>query len=240
MVAIIDGHIRNKLKKESCMKVMCYLVFVVFVLSSCGGAPIRLPVQPVSEPPLGELHTIHLGERLLTQAVGYRTDVLRVESMDRFGVYIQNRSFCRLPGTDQFVSFDNRAVGLKNAFGMVIDYTNELKYEPESNEICASGMITLCYDTSEGQFELLRNRLCSDPNAFQQVIEYNGRAGNILQFTYREFSHDRMRTPYTTNFTMDLSSGREVTYKGARLRVVEASNEKITYQVMSNFNNASF
>ena len=220
------------------MRKLC-VVLGTIALCACASKPVRLPLQPVSEPPLGQERTIHLGDRLLTQAEGYQTDILRVQSISAFGVDIQNGVFCRVPGSNQFVSFNSRAVGLKNAFGMVIDYTNKLTYKPEDNEICATGTITLCYDTDDGRYELLQDRLCSDPTSFQQVIEYNGRAGEVLQFTYREFSRDRMRAHYTTNFTMDLASGDEVTYKGARLRILEASNEKITYQVISNFNDAS-
>ncbi len=176
---------------------------------------------------------------MLMQAVGLRTDILRVDSMSPFGVDIPSGTFCRQPGTNNFVSFNSRAVGLKNAFGSVIAYTNKLTYKPESNEICASGSITLCYDSSDGNFQVLRDRLCSDPTSFQQVIEYNGRAGQVLNFTYREFSRDRMLGAYTTNFTMDLATGNEVTYKGSRLRVLDATNEKITYEVVSNFNDAS-
>lgn len=221
------------------MKKVFVAVLFGAILSGCASRPIHLPMQPISDPPLGQERTTQLGDRLLMQALGYQTDILRVETMDPFGAYIPRGNFCRVPGTDKFISFNGRAVGLKNAFGMVIDYTNQLTYKPDANEICASGTFTLCYDSSEGQFEVLRDRLCSDPTSFQQVIEYNGRGGDILQFTYREFSSDRMRASYTTNFTMDLSSGNEITYKGARLRILEATNEKIRYQVISNFNNAS-
>lgn len=221
------------------MKKLYVALLGAVLLSGCAGQPIQLPLRPVSEPPTGQERTVNLGDRMLMQAVGYRTDILSVDAMSPFGVNIPRGTFCRVPGTNKFVSFNSRAVGLKNAFGSVIDYTNLLTYKPADNEICASGTITLCYDSSDGRFEVLEDRLCSDPTSFQQVIEYNGRAGKVLNFTYREFSRDHMRSAYTTNFTMDLNNGNEITYKGARLRILDASNEKITYQVISNFNDAT-
>ena len=47
-----------------------------------------------------------------------------------------------------------------------------------------------------------------------------------------------MRTPFTTNFTMDTTAGDVVTYKGAQLKVIQATNQTIRYQVLKNFNNA--
>ena len=221
------------------MKTLVFSLAIVGLLSACAGKPIRLPLQPVSEPPVGQEHTTHLGDRMLMQSIGYYTDILRVKTIDAFGVYIQEGDFCQVPGSNTYVSFSSRAVGLKNAFGMVIDHTNRLTYKPDSHEICASGTFTLCYDTSDGQFEHLKDRLCSDPDSFQQIIEYNGRSGDVLHFTYREFTHDRMRTPYTTNFNMDYSKGDTITYKGERLRIIEATNEKIKYMVLMNFNDAA-
>ncbi len=215
-----------------------FLAVVISLVASCASKRIYLPLQPISEPPLQQQITVNLGERMLMQAKGYYTDILRVGTIDAFGTYIRSGDFCRVPGSDIFVSFDRRAVGLKNAFGMIIDHDYKVEYDSEDQEICVDGTIDMCYDRSEGQFEVINNRLCSDPNSFQQVIEYNGRAGDVLQFTYREFSTNRIRAPFTTNFNMDLSQGDVIAYKGAPLKIIEATNQSITYMVLNNFNQA--
>ncbi|WP_101759509.1 hypothetical protein [Oceanicoccus sp. KOV_DT_Chl] len=221
------------------MKKLFSIIVLPLLLQACGSNTV-LPLQDISKPPLNQTNTISLGEPMLMQGRGYYTDILRVGNIDAYGVRITAGDFCRVPGGDKYVSFNGRAVGLKNAFGIVIGYTNELAYDEDDNEICASGTFTLCYDTDDGQYAILKNRFCEDPRSFQQIIEFNGKVSSILKFTYREFSGDRMRAPYTTDFTMDLDEGSAVNYKGARLEIIKATNQQITYKVLQNFNNAAF
>ena len=74
------------------------------------------------------------------------------------------------------------------------------------------------------------------PNNFQQSLLYSGRVGDHIKISYREFSGDMARPAYSNDVEYDLSSSDTVTYKGARLRVLKADNEGITYVLISNFN----
>lgn len=207
--------------------------YALAVLAGC--ATTKIPFRDVSMPPLNQKATAHLGESLLFQARGYYTDVVSVSELRGKFAIIGAGDYCRLPGGDDYFNFNGRAIVYLNFVGGVRSYDDTLTYKEKKNEVCLDDIWSGCFDTSFGSIVHKHNALCSDPNAYQQAIEYNGKAGNVLNFTYREFYGDRMRPPYTTNFTMDELEGDVVAYKAARLKVLSATNQSIEYTVLRNF-----
>lgn len=72
------------------------------------------------------------------------------------------------------------------------------------------------------------------PN-FRQELIYNGRSGETVKFLYREFSGDYARPPFSQDVQYDLKDGNMIGFKGARIEIVEASNTKLSYRVLSSF-----
>lgn len=211
--------------------------FLLLLHAGCASAPV-IPYEDVSIPGLNKQNTAHLGERLLIQARGFYTDIVHVDELQGKFAHISAGDYCRYPDSDEYFNFDHRAIRYINFVGGTRSYGNTLEYKPKSNEVCLDDIWSGCFDTSFGRITYEKDALCADPDAYQQVIEYNGKAGHILNFTYREFFGHRMRSPFTTNFTMDESDGDTISYKGATLKVIDATNQKIDYIVLSNFNNA--
>jgi hypothetical protein len=201
-------------------------------------SPPPIPYQDVSIPPLDKTSSANLGEALLMQATGYYTDVLHLDNLNGKFATISAGDYCRLPGRDDYFSFNDRAVVYINFVGGERGYGNTVTYDAKSNEVCLHDVWSGCFDTSFGRIDRETNALCSDPNAYQQVIEYNGKSGTVLNFTYREFNGKFMRAPFTTSFTMDEADGDVVNYKGASLKVIKATNQTIEYVVLKNFNAA--
>jgi len=74
------------------------------------------------------------------------------------------------------------------------------------------------------------------PNNLQQTLIYTGKEKNILKFSYREFSESMARPAYTVDVTYDLEESREIAFKQARIKILEATNTSLTYIVIKNFN----
>ena len=72
-------------------------------------------------------------------------------------------------------------------------------------------------------------------NTFQQSIEYTGKTGDKLNFTYAETYRDLARAPFTRNFEIDLSEGDVAAFKGAIIKIHKATNVSIIYSVIRNF-----
>jgi hypothetical protein len=64
---------------------------------------------------------------------------------------------------------------------------------------------------------------------------YNGRVGDALRFIYREFYNDMARPSFTQEIQYDLGISTIVGFKSAKLEIFEATNTKISYQVISHF-----
>jgi hypothetical protein len=75
----------------------------------------------------------------------------------------------------------------------------------------------------------------STRNIDQRLI-YNGRVGNYVKFTYREFSASGMaRMPFTQDVQYDLDKGAVIGFKGVRIEILDATNRKIQYRVLRHF-----
>lgn len=215
-------------------KLICTLVALTS-LYGCKTTQAPINYEQVSIPQLSSETSVYLGERMLMQAKGYYGDCINVSGGNGVQTTIKAGKYCQSPSNnDLYFSSDKQAVGLKNGYGMVISYVDYVTYKPEKNEVCASSLS--CYDSSEMSIDFKSNDFVVEANSLQRVIEYNGRAGTILNFTYREFTGGMARSAYTTDFKMDLNEGNEIGYKGSRLVIHEATNNKVTYTVLKNFN----
>jgi hypothetical protein len=70
---------------------------------------------------------------------------------------------------------------------------------------------------------------------FQQEFIYSGKAGNVLKFTYREFTNDMARPAFNQDVQYDLTESNEIGFKGARLLVLNATNTKLEYRLITAF-----
>ena len=218
------------------MKKLLLTLSVVAGLGGCkstSGPAIQY--EDVSIPTLSKESTAYLGEKMLMQARGYYANCVTVGGASGYQSTIKAGKFCqRDTRRNYFYSEDQQAVAAKGGFGEIVSYTNYVQYDAASNEVCASPLS--CYNSTEMSISYTENEFVVQTNYLQQSIEYNGRSGSVLNFTYREFSGGLARDAFTTDFKMDLNEGNEIGYKGSRMTIHEATNNKITYTVTKNFN----
>lgn len=215
-----------------------YIIFI-FLLSiiGCSSSGPIINYKLISVPDLNQVTTASLGDSLLTQAkgiMGYK----RIEISSAFGYYsrIEPGIYCQLnKNSNLYFSPNPKAVTFTSPNGQVHGYNNKVGYDQDNKRICPGGG-NPCYDSSEISIIELGRGPCLTSKSFQQTIEYSGKHGNILNFVYREFMDSMIRSGFTTNFTIDLSEGNSLTYKGAKIKIENATNNKITYKVLKNFN----
>lgn len=70
------------------------------------------------------------------------------------------------------------------------------------------------------------------PTAFKRELVYSGVSGGVVRLSYREFSGDLARPAFTQELTYDLADGDEIGFRGARFRVLKATNVSIRYVVV--------
>ena len=215
-------------------RITVVLVTTLVLISFGCASTSRMPLRDVSIPDIGSSATATLGERLLMQGRGYHTDLLHITHLKGKFVESYGQTFCRLsPDSNRFQSFNGTAVRFINFIRGTRGYTHIV--EMKQGKVCIDDVWSGCFDSQKASFTVQPNGLCASPNSMQRIIEYNGKTGDVLNFTYREVYGTRVAAPLTQNFTMDLMEGNVINYKGARLRIDQATNQKIQYAVLRNF-----
>lgn len=67
---------------------------------------------------------------------------------------------------------------------------------------------------------------------FRKDFMYNGRVGNSLKFTYREFVNDLARPAFTQDLQYDLTESDIIGFRDARIKITDATNTSLKYKVL--------
>lgn len=70
------------------------------------------------------------------------------------------------------------------------------------------------------------------------ALTYSGKLGDKVNIGYRESSNDFARPAFKNEVEYDVGESRTTGYKGARVEVIEATNQHIRHRVTRNCNDA--
>lgn len=75
-------------------------------------------------------------------------------------------------------------------------------------------------------------------NSFKQIVLYQGRVGNKIKISFREFKDDIARPAFTQDIEYELEKDGTtvIGFKGLRVEVLKATNMDITYKVVKDYN----
>ncbi|MEW5801088.1 MAG: hypothetical protein AB1847_03180 [bacterium] len=68
--------------------------------------------------------------------------------------------------------------------------------------------------------------------SFKAELIYTGKMDNIIRISYREYIDNMARPAFSQELRYDLSEGNEISFQSLRMKVLEATNTKITIQVI--------
>jgi hypothetical protein len=213
-------------------------IFALVGAASSSFAGEKLMYQEITDnkPDVGVRTTVYLGDRMLEQRRGqWQECVIPKFEHRKGGILVKaNAPICKSsPNSRSYTpSYVNYTIG---AGAGIYDF-DLISGKNNSLNICLTTGIR--YGCSTG-------KLVSDyesfpyfvytPNTFQQTIEYAGRSGEILKFTYSEFAEGFARQAFTREFQVDLIQGRVAAFRGAVIEIETATNSSITYKVVRNF-----
>tara|TARA_Y100000310_G_scaffold167977_1_gene167998 strand:- start:7425 stop:8081 length:657 start_codon:yes stop_codon:yes gene_type:complete len=204
-------------------------------LTACGSTPKPAPIamEKVTVPGVNQVATAFLGERMIITGYGYYTDTLTIPTFDAYAADFTHAKYYRSPNSDTFMA-KGEPVTINNGYGSPLSTQSWVKFTPGKDDICVGVMN--CYSATEmGAVYSAEKEFLAKPDSFQQAIEYNGKSGTTLKFTYREFKDDMARGTFTTDFTIDLDDGKVFGYKGSRFEVISANNSRIEYKLLAPF-----
>jgi uncharacterized lipoprotein NlpE involved in copper resistance len=219
---------------------------VIFTLAGCGSTSqmqsnsgVVKSFQTVLVPELGIENTVYLGDRMMFSGNGWYVDCLvpMFEYTDTRNLGMATVTVKK--GVPMCASGEDA-----NTFKPdYVNWTPNFKY-PVKIEEKENGEVEFCFfvgiacpelvTVSKGQYKI-ETQFKSVENDFQQTIEYAGKSGDILQFTYSEFKDGMARDAFTREFQIDLSESNVMAYKGAIVEINKATNSEITYTVKRYF-----
>lgn len=152
----------------------------------------------VVKPAIGQSATAYMGDPIITSATGFKTDVLELGAANGALSSIAAGTYCS-EGNGIYRNYHNpQAVALKNLYGQIGNYVDYVSYDAAKNEISPPNGTS--YSASEISIKRVPDGLCRVSNSLVKTIEYNGNAGGVMKFTYREFANDMARAAFTTDF----------------------------------------
>lgn len=223
-------------------------VSTAIILSSCATTPrnYQPEISILSFPDLNSVTTVSLGEDMLRQGKAIETDGIVLRQDNNIQNHLLSPGFYPTIGEDKDWTFHEFQIGSSFAGRGTLTLTGGLfgpKTYPQSIKaskteqktcIVPNGLGSSACDTEVPFSRERRPSLSVD--YLQQTLIYSGRVGDKIRIGYRESAGGMARQAFSNEAEYDLSTSSEIAYRGARIRVLEADNQKIKYEVLSNFN----
>ena len=205
-------------------------------------------------PAIGEVFTRYLGEKMTLQRTGrYLPCYIAGSNLEwsAWGSSLEEK----ISKGDYFCkeAIDGKYLGFKpNVFHAGRGHIHPLlvKTKKKTTSVCLSGCSKKIPNAEfQNYFEKIEMLVIED-NSFQQAIEYSGKSGSILTFTYSEYMEMKSkvnqygvrsypekiaRDAFTREFKVDLKDSSVAGFKGAIFEIVSADNVQIEYKVIRHF-----
>ena len=220
--------------RGDCMKKFACIFFVIFVTGCTsvkynGGVSY---INKIDHPKIGKIVTAYVGDCIVEKAELFEEEVLVVNNTIDGLLYDIPAKEYRQIGFDQKNDYYSSDGVLDNFFN---NTDQALSLEKKDNaKLCIVSVYGLspCY---RGEYER-KKKLSERKSGFHQTLIYGGRVGSKINIGYREFGNNSGRPAFNKDVKYDLTNSNTIGYRGARIEVIEANNNTITYKVLQNFN----
>ncbi|MBV4366295.1 hypothetical protein [Erwinia phyllosphaerae] len=214
---------------------------ILMLLSGCTSPKYNyMPsTQNISEPPQGSVNTVYVGDSLLRQGVIAKYEGLKVIAPAKVSwAYTVTPGYLKKVGEDSKAEF-YLPTGTPESANVdkaaLADMWQGIMAKKGTKTLCVITVFSATTCEDDMPFEHTNLNVSSD-SSFQQALLYNGRVGNKINIGYRESSGNMARPAFNNDVEYDLSESKTIGYKGARIEVIDATNQSIKYRVISNFN----
>lgn len=189
-------------------------------------------VDVVSEPAIGERVIASIGDRMVSQGVLVREQVLRVRAPAGGSLYgIPAMDYLKIGEDEKLSFFDGSLVQLRSGLA---DPPRALAIPKEPNGRII--VVTVSGTTTSYEADFVETtRFSNARQSLQKTLIYSGRVGDRIKVGYREFGNGLARAAFSNEVEYDLAASNEIGYSGARLIVHKATNTQIEYELVQNF-----
>jgi len=226
-----------------------FIGLIIMSLVSCATyvKPKRVQNIKVITPNIDVEATASLGQAIINSGYGHRAKVLRVNSTiskkDITGgsLFVTKGLYELIHSDGEFEYYNpinSNQIYFQNVYGNVVgSYVCQIRLSSsyEISVIDKSGFKMKGNFTDDLDYTLNESMFIEQDDSFQQTLIYLGKENNILKFSYREFSDNRIRDSFTTEISYDLSESKIIGFKDFKAEIIEASNTLLKYRIISSF-----
>ena len=208
------------------------VLFTSLALTSCATSKsyaLETPkIRIESFPKIGEIHTKELGNSLVSEFYVEQAEFIVLKQIPKaksFNLNFTEDKF-KFQGYDKmgrlyYNSLSSGVLLMPNNKLMAIHYTLSDRFAK--------------YQLKEQvEFERVYEDVESEKNFVQEFL-YNGKSGNTLKFSYREFKNDLIRPAFTQELQYDISESDTIGFKSLKIQIISATNTNVQYKILNSF-----
>jgi hypothetical protein len=183
-----------------------------------------------------------VGQPIMMLERYYRAPAIRLESLVKTGSIVGNKMILP-PGVYTLVAENDKGRYYQSRLGVTLQaFGIRTQWEKGGILLPAEGGPPRAYwentygmrasGPTEGASVLDAGAEDLGPDGFRVQLLYSGVSKGTVALSYREFMRDLARPAFSQELTYDLADGDEIGFRGARLKVLKATNVSIKYIVI--------
>lgn len=237
-------------------KIMMLVVVIGF--SGCGGSfplyihsnPAKTPKKDyVLSPKLNQVSTAEIGQNMYSKSYLYYANTSDVVLLNpakgkKDDIWVNSESSVKT------------SAGIANQYSDL--YSTKLrKIDNNINAICYTSWICLVDLNNSGYFshfsaygkpdygkldvlvkyKIIDSKPTFGQDSFKYVVLYQGKKGNTIKISFREFKNNMAKPAFTQDIEYELKKDGNtiIGFKGLRIEVLKATNMDITYKVIKDY-----
>ena len=222
-----------------------FVLTAVSLLAACASPKYNYkPVTTaISEPPIDSVTIVQVGDTMLRQGKYSEHDAIYLtREADPSWAYTLYPGYYLKQGEDDTAEYYFPGGGDDSGRihkAALADPWKSVMTKKGESEICVVTVFNAFVCGDSNSFER-RKKMSLTQDSFQQSLIYSGKLGNKINIGYREFSNNIARPAFNNNVEYDLSESKIIGYKGAKLEIIEATNQYIKFKTLSNFNKSVY
>lgn len=208
-------------------------VFSMFLISSCYAPKSYIlasgKIREEAFPPIGELNSVELGNSLISEYYVEQAEFIVLKESPTLkklrNTQIVETKF-KFQGYDKMgrLYYNNKSQGillLPNGDLLGIQYTLADRFAKHELK-------------NQVEYDLIYEDIESEKNFIQEFL-YNGKSGNTIKFSYREFNNNLIRPAFTQELQYDLDDSDIIGFRKLRIQIINATNTQIDYKILHSF-----
>jgi len=212
-----------------------FLLLATLAIQGCA-TPVY-NYQPVAtefnQPSINAVSTVNAGDSVLRKGLSAEHDIITLGSTHTVGLIAQyefSSGVYAKQGGDSTSGFylpskyGNRGVINQNAVADPFQVIQAF-YSPQ--KLCGVSMLNAKMCT-KAEFDV-GTQTISD----EEKLIYRGKSGSLLEFSYNKTSNNDSQPDILMTIKHDLNNSKEMRFGDARLEIIDATNESITYRLLS-------